>query len=126
MAVTDPKNLVLLSMVGSAGIVVASDVQDSGSINGTHLLALGIVSVGITAAADTVPKVAVPLALLIFAGLLLSRGAKIFNNLSNKLASKGNTTAPGTNANASVGNASGVVVPPRQRVRTTAPGQRHR
>lgn len=113
----DGKNIVLLSMVGSAGIVVVSDVQDSGSINGTHLLALGIVSVGMTAAADTVPKVAVPLSLLILFGIMLSKGAKVFGKLANRVSS------PPANpvASNSTVSATGVVVPPRQRVRTTGP-----
>lgn len=72
------KNVVLMSMVGSGAIVTIDDIRNGG-IKGTHLLALGIVYIGVSAATDISPAVGVPFALLIFAAIALTKGATVFN-----------------------------------------------
>jgi len=114
-----PSNLVVMSMVGSAGVVVASDIQDGKGIRGTHLLALGFVFIALSATSDFAPKVATPFALLVFTGIILTKGPKLFKAFDPKqvkVPGYGQSPSKVTNANPNQ-----VVVPPRNRVRTTAP-----
>lgn len=120
----NPKNIVILSLVGTGGVVIVSDIQEGNGIRGTHLLALGIVGVVLTATADTVPKIAIPLALLVFVGVLLSKGAKLFGNLTGGLTAT--TKVHGQAAANTVkqsSNVSGTVVPAKRRLRSTGPSQ---
>lgn len=118
----DSKNVVLLSMIGTGGIVVISDIQGGKGIRGTHLLAVGMVFIVLTAAADTVPKIATPFALLVFLGVALTKGAKVFNGITSNVTT---TSAPvmGAGNSASSGQSNNVVVPPKRRQRNTGPSQ---
>lgn len=106
------QNVVLITMVGTAIVVVGSDLQDGG-IKGTHLLGLGIVYLGLAAVDDFAPKLAIPFSVLVLVGVLLTRGPKVLNALGG--ISSSNTTlkeaAQGPIQNPSP--ASGTVVPPR-------------
>lgn len=75
------KNAVLMSMVGSGVIVTVDDIRTGGGVKGTHLLALGIVYIAVSAAADVSPAVGVPFALLVFATIALTKGADVFTSL---------------------------------------------
>ena len=118
----DSKNVVLLSMVGTGGIVVMSDIQEGKGIRGTHLLAIGVVFVVLTAAADTVPGIATPFSLLVFLGIALTKGAKVFNGITGGV-SKNTTPVAGSGNSSDAGSATHVVVPPKTRHRNTGPSQ---
>lgn len=109
-------------MVGTGGIVVMSDIQEGKGIRGTHLLAIGIVFIALTAAADTVPGIATPFSLLVFLGIALTKGAKVFNGLTGGV-SKDSKPVMGAGNSASSGTSNQVVVPVRQRHRNTGPSQ---
>jgi len=106
-------------MVGSTIIVVASDIK-KGGISGTHLLALGVVFIALTAANDVSPKVGGPFAVLVFAGIALTKGPDVIKSIGG-IGSSGSArnamsgTNPGSVAPAHAG---GVVVPPKVRQRT--------
>lgn len=78
----NPKDVVVMSMVGSGMLVVVDDVR-TGGIKGTHILALGMVFIVVSASADIAPQVAVPFSLLVFTGIALTKGAKVFNAFGN-------------------------------------------
>lgn len=86
------KNIVLMSMVGSGAIVTIDDIR-TGGIKGTHLLALGVVYIAVSAATDVAPQVGVPFALLVFAAIALTKGANVFNSVGK--ATSSNKKLPG-------------------------------
>ena len=122
------KNIVLISMVGTGLLVIADDIHQGKGIRGTHLLGLGLVYVGLSAAQDFAPKVAVPFAILVFVGVALTKGANLVNAIGNVSKLKGNFPAPGSSPSKAL-DATGsqttsltaAVVPVRKRVRTTGP-----
>jgi len=81
------KNIVLMSMAGSGVIVTIDDIRNGG-IKGTHLLALGVVYIAVSAATDISPAVGVPFALLVFASIALTKGADVFNAIGKGTSSK--------------------------------------
>jgi hypothetical protein len=81
------KNVVAMSLVGSGIIVTVDDIRTDG-IKGTHLLALGIVYIAVSAATDISPQVGVPFALLVFTTIALTKGAKVFNAIGDASSSK--------------------------------------
>lgn len=83
----DSKNVVLVSMAGSALIVTIDDIRTDG-IKGTHLLALGFVYIAVSGVADVAPAVGVPFALLVFAAIALTKGANVFNAIGTASGSK--------------------------------------
>ena len=109
-------------MVGTGGIVVVSDIQVGKGIRGTHLLAIGVVFIVLTAAADTVPAIATPFALLVFLGIALTKGAKVFTGITGGM-SNNSKPVVGTGNSADSGTATNVVIPPKQRQRNTGPSQ---
>lgn len=117
------KNVVIVSMLGTGALVIADDIKNKGGIHGTHLLGLGIVYIGITAANDFAPKVAVPLALLVFAAVALAKGPKLidaFGTIGSSSANlPGYASNPSTLVPGSSGN--GVVIAPKKPVRSTGP-----
>ena len=88
----DSKNVVALSLVGSGVIVTIDDIRTDG-IKGTHLLALGIVYIAVSAATDISPQIGVPFALLVFTSIALTKGTKVFNSLGD--AASSNKKLPG-------------------------------
>lgn len=110
-------------MIGTGGIVVMSDIQEGKGIRGTHLLAVGMVFIALTAAADTVPKLATPFSILVFLGVALTKGASVFNAISKNVTDSGSTTVTpvGAGNSGSSGQASSTVVPPKRRQRSTGP-----
>lgn len=74
------KNVVAMSLVASGVIVTIDDIRTDG-IKGTHLLALGVVYIAVSAATDIAPSVGVPFALLVFASIALTKGANVFNSI---------------------------------------------
>jgi len=81
------KNVVAMSLVGSGIIVTIDDIRTDG-IKGTHLLALGVVYIAVSAATDISPSVGVPFALLVFTGIALTKGTKVFNAIGDASSSK--------------------------------------
>jgi hypothetical protein len=76
-----------MSLIGSGVIVTVDDIRTDG-IKGTHLLALGIVYIAVSAATDISPAVGVPFALLVFASIALTKGANVFNAIGEASQSK--------------------------------------
>lgn len=127
MASTPPinsSNVVLITMVGTAIVVVGSDLQ-SGGIKGTHLLALGMVYLALSAVDDFAPKLALPFSALVLIGVLLTRGPKIISALggigSNDATLKQAANGPVGNPSPVSNNTTGAVIPPRP-ARRSAPG----
>lgn len=113
-------NVVLITMVGTAIVVVGSDLQ-SGGIKGTHLLGLGIVYLALAAVNDFAPKLAIPFSVLVLVGVLLTRGPKVLNALGGISSSNATLSdaAKGPIQNPSpTQNTNGVVIPRRMPVRT--------
>jgi hypothetical protein len=112
----DNKNLVILAMVGSTIIVVADDIK-KGGISGTHLLALGVVFIALSAANDVSPRIGGPFALLVFAGIALTKGPDVISAIGNVGSSSGNKTVATNPGYIAPAHAGGVVVPPKVRQR---------
>lgn len=69
------RELVTLSMLGTAGVVtIGSIAQGDGPPAPRRFLALGVVFVGLAGLSGFVPEVAVPFALVVLAGALLAEG----------------------------------------------------
>lgn len=108
-------NVVLVTMVGTAVVVIGSDLKEGKGIRGTHLLGLGLVYASLAALNDFAPKLAIPFSVLVLVGVLLYRGPGIIDAFGNVGTSSANLTdvAKGT-ANVQTQNTSGHVQPPRQ------------
>lgn len=106
------QNVVLITMVGTAIVVVGSDLQEGG-IKGTHLLGLGIVYLGLAAVDDFAPKLAIPFSVLVLVGVLLTRGPKVLNALGGISSSNASLKDAAQGPIQNPSPASGAVVPPR-------------
>lgn len=71
---TPSRNAVLISLLGTAAIAVGASVIKGTLPTGRRMFAIGAVYVGLAAVADTVPRVATPLAGLVFVAVALSEG----------------------------------------------------
>lgn len=114
------KGVILVAMLGTGVIVVANDIKNEGGIHGTHVLALGIVYVGITAANEVSPRIAVPLSLLIFAAVALTKGPGVLDSITKYASSSDKSSLPTYGQDPST-FVPGAVVPPKSRLRSTGP-----
>lgn len=74
--------LVLLSMIGTAGIVIVGEASRGELPKPRRLLALGVVYVGLATLATVSPPIAVPAALVVLAGTALARGQDAASGLT--------------------------------------------
>lgn len=110
------QNVVLVTMVTTAVVVVGSDLQ-SGGIKGTHLIGLGLVYAALAALNDFAPKLAIPFSVLVLAGVLLTRGPKLITALGG-ISSTNKTLADAANKPLALAPATNPVVPPKPRRRS--------
>lgn len=80
--------IVVVSMVGTAGVVVVGDFAKGDTPSARSLLGLGVVFALLAGASDVAPEAAGPFAGLVFAGAALTKGAPAFDALAHAAQSK--------------------------------------
>lgn len=68
------RQAVLISLLGASAVVIASGAMKGKLPSGRRIFAFGVIYVGLAAVADTMPKVAKPMAGLVFVAVALSEG----------------------------------------------------
>lgn len=86
--------LVLLSMIGTAGIIVVGEASRGELPKPRRLLALGIVYTGLATLATVAPPLAVPASLVVLAGTALAKGQDAAEGLTKGFSSEDPLGAP--------------------------------
>jgi cell wall-associated NlpC family hydrolase len=86
--------IVVFAMIGTAGVLIVSDIHAGKFPSARQLVGLGFVFAAIAALTAIAPAIAVPFALLVFAGVLLNKGLGFFSGIG--IASSSKTALTGT------------------------------
>lgn len=93
-------------MFGTAGVIIVADIRASKMPTARQLVGLGVVFAALAGLADVAPGVAMPLAALVFTGVLLAKGLPALKGLS--IASADTSKLVGTAQPGPVSGQSGV------------------
>jgi hypothetical protein len=108
VSATTARRWVLVSMVGLLVLAAYKDakqISSGGEGLFKRLWGVGVLGLMLSAAADFVPQIAGPFALLVLAGYATSGGDKAIQNVLGKVSGSGSGTAP------TLGTPAGVQVP---------------
>lgn len=98
----DPHKVVVLSMVGTAAIIVVADARKGSLPSSRAVLGLGFAYLALAGLADVAGGVAAPLALLVLVGVLLDKGTGALGAFSHALTGHGALGVPSTPQNVSL------------------------
>lgn len=94
--IRDPHKIVVLSMVGTAAIIVVADARKGRLPSSRAVLGLGFAYVALAGLADVAGAVAGPLAMLVLVGVLLKEGTGALDAFSGALTGHGPLGIPNT------------------------------
>jgi len=86
-------NLVVFAMIGTVGIIIVSDIHAGKFPSARQMVGLGFVFAALAGLTAVAPGIAAPFALLVFVGVLLTKGLGAFSAFS--VASGSNTALVG-------------------------------
>ncbi len=96
MNANDARRVVLLSMIGTTGIVLASRVRKGQWPEPKQFVGTAFVYLVVGGLADFAPGVAAPGAALIFAGTAIKLGPEVFGSIGGRASGKPSIVPPGT------------------------------